>query len=134
LSFPSVPLVLPQADRIALGVGEPGKGARGNRDWRHQHFSTQGTGPLQASLHVVHLDVKDGVIVRFVPQGCDVSADIISGSDEGRGTGIVHLPVEQLVEEFLRFGEVAAANFKMADRVRHGCSPFVMADFTTDAR
>jgi hypothetical protein len=54
-----------------------------------------------------------------VAQSSDVASYRAASIDHGGGTGIVHLPIEQLAKEGLRLGAVATADFKMNDRIRH---------------
>jgi hypothetical protein len=63
------------------------------------------------------------------PEAGDVSTNGAPGWDES--SSILHSPVEQSAEDFPRFGPVAAANLKMANRMRQGLHPFRGRDITT---
>jgi hypothetical protein len=60
-----------------------------------------------------------------VSEGGDVSAYVVSDSDEGSRTGISIFQSNSSLKNPFVFGAVAAPNFKMADRVRHGHHPFL---------
>ncbi len=110
---------LKEADGIALGIGEPRERARWNGDGWHQHFPAERSRSVEISLNVIDLNVKNRVTVGLVAESRDVTRYRAARIDHGGGTGIVHLPIEQLGKEGLRLGAVTTADFKMNDGIRH---------------
>ena len=64
-----------------------------------------------------------GVTVGLVAESSDVPRYRAASIDYGGGTGIMHLPVEQLGKEGLRLSAVTTADFKMNDGIRHDRLP-----------
>jgi hypothetical protein len=66
---------------------------------------------------VFHFHVEHGVVMRFVVERANVprnSALTLGVDHRGRAVGL-HLPADQVREEAVGFGQVAAADLKMHD-------------------
>src|SRR5437667_9896591 len=108
------PLCLPQTDRVAFGILHPRKSTRGNFHWRDQRFSAERFCFFQIRRDVIYVDVEHRVVIRLMPQRCDMSADAARlGRDHRRRPHRFDLPIEKFLVEFLRLRAVLAANFKM---------------------
>ena len=63
---------LQQPDSIAVRIGEPRECSRGNFHGRDQHLPAERSRLVQICLHIVHLHIKDGVVVRLMPERGEV--------------------------------------------------------------
>jgi hypothetical protein len=120
-------LCFPQSNRVALGIGEPGEDAGWNLHWRKQGFATEAFGFVEVGLHVIHLNIKDCVLVRLVAEAGDVAVNAgVGGGVDHRGhAGGLHLPSEELGEEDHGFGLIATADFKVHNRLAHDGGNFI---------
>src|SRR5690242_13256018 len=113
-------LVFPEADGIAFGILHPGKRACGDVYWTNERLGAQRFCFFQIASDVIHADVENRVVLRFVAERGDVAVDAARfPGDHGRRTHGLDFPVEKLFVELLRFGDVSAADFEMYNGMWH---------------
>src|ERR1035438_9179223 len=66
----------PKADRIPLGIGEPGEAAVvRNIHLRHHHLAAELLRLRQVGSDILHFDVENRVVVGLVPERADMPLD-----------------------------------------------------------
>src|SRR5215471_2730165 len=113
-------LRLPQAHGVAFGILHPCKCAGGDVHRRNQCLATERLRLFQRRSHIFDVDIKNRVLMRFVPQRRDVSPN--SGSyrrDHSRWPQRFNSPVEHLGVKLMRLLGITATYLKMYDRTPH---------------
>src|ERR1700674_4340386 len=116
-------LCLPQANGVALRILHPGKRPRRNIYRRHERLRPQRFCLFQIPRDVVHVHIKNRVVMRLVPQCRDVPGDATGLRRDHRcGTHRLDFPIEKLLIKFLCLRGVLASDFKMHYRASHASS------------
>lgn len=117
----SLRFFLEEPDHVALWIGEPGERSGGNLDGSDECFAAECRCFIETGLDVFYFDVEDRVVPRLVAEHGHVTRNpqLAAGIDGRRRSGGLGLPAEKIAEEFLRFGKIPAADFKMYNWIAH---------------